>query len=446
MESSDKRGGLKDKIGEYPASNIPPALGWEQLSAGILAGVAERRRRKRAALWLWWSAGAVGVMVAGWWFMPHPVGLGAFPVGLASSAGLGNSNVDSRCISVPVFKNTTSSSIKFDNQNFTHFKNYISNNQEPTTKSNRNSLTTATQVTMLASALPTLPPATAAPEKMIESLSLEEFNSTELVLISLPALPLAVLEKIPNEDSLSLPKPVQPSPRAHWHVEIAGSTNYFNPNYRSVAPDARTPAPYEKPLLGWQTSVRLQRSFNKNWHLAFGLQWQELRYRTHFNQREMVNLYRPGTIDTIFVNQFTGEETYVYRDSVPGVRTRRFQHYNRHTAWQAPIVVGYSIDANRWGLALQVGVNLQLYQRSQGKTLLDMNESLDLAIGDFYDYAFRHSYLVETQLLYRFNANVRIFTRLGWEQYSQNWLQSRTGAIQRPLVWYMGTGLSWEFR
>lgn len=447
MELFEQRGGLEDKIGEHRATDIPAELGWERMSAGILAGIAERKKRRRVAFWLWWTTGVAALAVLlTLWFISQRVELGCFPVGALNIAFREEVEICEPQVArstskkeLPSIIPMTNETIPFSNHNqtvvaervpfFEKNKSISINNNHPLPPSTPTLVESALQLA----------------ENLDNNSITTVSNLSEMQIHLLPTLTFFI-ENVSNEALTNPSKCPEFQRIAKWQIEIAGYTNSFQSNYRSQESGVATPAAYETPLLGWQTGIRLRRKLSEHWRLSTGVQWQQLRYRSNFSKREAINLYRPGTIDTIFINQFTGEETYVYRDSVPGVRSRNFQHYNTHNALQIPLLFGYEMDGGRWSVAMQAGVNLHLYYRSQGRTLADFDQVIELEQQDFYQNTFRFSYLLETQLQYRINERSQGFMRIGWEQQQQNWLQPQTGASQRPTVWYLGTGLSWEIR
>lgn len=446
MELFEQRGGLEDKIGEHRATDIPAELGWERMSAGILAGVAERRKRRRVAFWLWWTTGAAALAVV-WtlWFISQRVELGCFPVGSLNIASREEVEICEPQVARSTSKKKLPGIIPMTNETIT-FSNH---NQTVATERvpffDKNKSVSINKDHLLPSTPTLVESALQLTENLDDNSITTVANLAEMEIHLLPTLPFLV-ENTSKEVLTNPSKCPEFQHIAKWQIEITGYTNSFQSNYRSQESGAATPAAYETPLLGWQTGIRLRRKLSEHWRLSTGVQWQQLRYRSNFNERETVNLYRPGTIDTIFINQFTGEKTYVYRDSVPGVRSRHFQHYNKHNALQIPLLFGYEMDGGRWSVAMQAGVNLQVYHQSRGRMAIATKEIIELNGDDFYNSSFRLSYLLESQLQYQLTQYSRVFTRIGLEYHSTNWLQTQLGITQRPNVMYVGTGISWDIK
>ncbi|MEM1120162.1 MAG: hypothetical protein AAGJ18_06915 [Bacteroidota bacterium] len=157
-------------------------------------------------------------------------------------------------------------------------------------------------------------------------------------------------------------------------------------------------------------------------------------------------VYQPNTVDTIFTSTLTGQQTIVFADSVLAVETRNFQHFNRHTRLQIPLLVAFELGKKRWRWAWQTGLAFQLLHRSEGRVAISEGIIADFPKKRRYQVNIR--YVLETQLSYQVFDDWSVFTRLGWENQFSDWKISNDPAIlmvQRPSLLRSSIGVRRSF-
>jgi len=245
-------------------------------------------------------------------------------------------------------------------------------------------------------------------------------------------------EGLPAPDYPWLPLAVQnPKPENHsgtWLISLAGGLNTLSENNPNTFPSSM-----ETPLIGWETSLRVQHVRPSGWTWHLGVAYQDLKYRSNWEGTTNVQLYRPNTVDTIFINAATGAETYTYRDSIPGTRSRRFQQHNSHQSLSVHLLGGYSWTLNRLGVQVQGGPDVQLWRRVEGKSVLGPDDIRDL--NTIYHTNPSLAIRLETQLNYEFAESWQLLLRGGWSKSVTDWSVPELNLDRRPSVWSMQLGI-----
>ena len=104
------------------------------------------------------------------------------------------------------------------------------------------------------------------------------------------------------------------------------------------------------------------------WSLGMGLNYTRADYRSDYTFRGLVPAFRPGTIDTIFRDIYTGEERIVTKDSVDVFVERRERQHLLIDRIGIPIVACYALPAGPLRLQLGAGVTPTLL-RARGQLM-----------------------------------------------------------------------------
>ncbi|MEL6254953.1 MAG: hypothetical protein AAFR87_23300, partial [Bacteroidota bacterium] len=245
---------------------------------------------------------------------------------------------------------------------------------------------------------------------------------------------------------LDSPKTIPPSfkkqiedwvPEARWQLEFAGGSNMFSHTFKNASPQN-----FNEYLPGWQASVRLKKNMRKDLHLITGFQWTELRFVSRFQEDKEVNFYRPNTIDTIINRVPSGNQEIIYRDSLPGIRSRNFQHYNSHRILSIPLLIGYEKKLGGLKLGVQSGMQLNLLKQHNGRSLIKADEVWELGDERIYRNRLGISYLLEAQLDWKIRPDNSIFLRASWDQNLDNWISEEISLKARPSILQISFGFS----
>ncbi|MEM6804735.1 MAG: hypothetical protein AAF696_25280, partial [Bacteroidota bacterium] len=173
-----------------------------------------------------------------------------------------------------------------------------------------------------------------------------------------------------------------------------------------------------------------------------GISWTELRFKSFFSLIEGVNLYRPNTVDTIFTSTLTGRQRIVYRDSLPGIRSRDFQHFNRHQILGIPLLLGYERRIGAGELAIQSGLEVLVLKQHRGRSLVESGEILDLGNEALYRNNLGLNFLLEGQFSFPILPNKYGFLRIGFNKQLDNWLTKDLDYRARPIGMQINLGIS----
>ncbi len=136
------------------------------------------------------------------------------------------------------------------------------------------------------------------------------------------------------------------------------------------------------PQAGYFADLRLTKYFQNNLSITGGVAYRQLVYRENLDEERAVRLFRPGTIDTVFVGELTGNETYAFTDTIPGRRETRFQYHNRRNIVTLPLLIGWQTgpenSASDWNLRLRAGLEFTFWEQSSGRTINRNGRIVDL--------------------------------------------------------------------
>ena len=105
-------------------------------------------------------------------------------------------------------------------------------------------------------------------------------------------------------------------------------------------------------------SANYQRRFTPGgWRVRAGLRYERLTWSSQTTFDRPADLFRPGTVDTIFRNLTTGEERIVTVDTVAGILRTQFRGFGKLTLVSVPLGVGksWALGNHRPGFWATVG-------------------------------------------------------------------------------------------
>lgn len=451
MDAFDEQEAFKDRIGDYPSMNIPDNLSWDKMGPAILKGIEKRKKRRKLLIWMWGIAlGFIGFSVIGWWFGYHTCDTNylmsklqtvitttkeTHTVSSKNSEKIISNINENRAEKHALTLEEMETQKRYKVQRFTK----INKKKRKSTKSKKD-----TFILVDGSTLPFIQP----PENK-ENLSEHELLKEASSKITRPILST---EMLPTLSSLLFTKNrefIIPPPalikRAtfspKWQLEMGGGINWWQKELLA----SNTIDSINTPLIGWQFNARINRHFGKYWSIKLGLQIQNLRYKSDFEHTEGTAIYQPKTVDAIFTNTLTGEQSITYRDSIPGLKTRKFQHFNQHTTLKIPLLAGFTLGKKRWKYSFHTGIGLQFLQYSTGRIALEKGRVTNLPDKRLYPAKVKFSYLFETQLSYQITNNMSVLGSVSMERHFTNWLARDAPFRQHPKIGHSSFGLAWSF-
>lgn len=412
-----KPGKLNDILGDIETAPDNPQLDWEHAGPAIQKALQDKERRRRRLL-IWWLSGLGLSLIAAFLFFQTNEVTSKKSASIQLGSELSNTNTASKSqdLSQP-------SSIRTPNQ-LTEKKGSLLTNDRSTSRetsidtyieeslimTNEESISAATeknltdilnsvepnfQANVDDSTRPDLAGSTSEnqnskpeglqgrrsdikPWKFTPRLglidSLSKISFLDLNLLDLPTTELFAISTV---------SAVKKKPRATKSIYLlAGSGTH---NLDDVLDFSESPASGVVEL--GMVFVPFQNPALSNIEFSAGIQYSTDRITTAFTNSSPVQLYRPGTVDTI-ISYSIGEETRITRDSVPGIATRVFRNTASFDQWSVPFHVGYGFSAGIVRLTPEAGIMPTLIQQRSGRisdanfliTDIQQNSSVDLQL------------------------------------------------------------------
>ena len=384
MEPFDQKGALNDALGHHPSKNIPAALSWEQMGPQIQAKLAARKKRRRV-FWWWLSFGVVTI-TAFYYLLtaPWPPIIAHFPVAVGHelideiAKGLVIAPAsEGKTIRAARYLTTTAmdlpSATRKVSRGVSEETTFVHASSHGKTRipSKEKGITTLPVGSDAFTDNPVAVSLKQAAEMSTSGLS-EITDAPVLNIITLTAYPLSkdFTEEVQGivEKWAEAPSVVEPQLTRYWQIEVGIGAN----SYRSLENNTSSSSSTRNPqaLNGFTGSLLAGRRIGAGvYSLWTGFSYQELVQRERFEDEFVLQLYQPNTLDTIYRNLVTGEETLVYTDSVAGVRRIDIQQHNFFRTYAIPVTLRRQWDHQKWPLALQMGVDVNWSQWKKGKTL-----------------------------------------------------------------------------
>lgn len=198
------------------------------------------------------------------------------------------------------------------------------------------------------------------------------------------------------------------------------------------------------PQLSVQLRVGFEQILTDRWFVAAGLDYRHLRFQSAFEDVDHnARIYQPGTVDTIFRNLTTGEETVSTTDTVGGTRIRRFLNHNVVRSVGGSVLLGYQQTFGNHRLSLAAGPRVDFLLGREGKVVAG-----DLEITDFTDAAafgrnVRWAGRLEAGYDWQPEGPWSISLRLGAETGFGDWSSAALGQQPRTVNGLIGLRYRW---
>lgn len=227
-----------------------------------------------------------------------------------------------------------------------------------------------------------------------------------------------------------------------WSIGLYGGVSRFRSNYSGAE---ATFGDLENNLTGFNTGIRVQRHLKGKYSITLGLEYERLRYRFNRNSEDQVKLFRPQTVDTIFIGSITGDTTFVYKDYVDGKRITEVQQFNYHTSVNLPILLSYRLVGHKLGFNINAGMNLRYLQQSTGITATANSTLFDIEEETIYKRSVLIGGLMEAQIEYHLFNRMAITGNFGLEKSFSNWInQTDLNFNSRPVIYGARLGLKYQ--
>ncbi|MGB3547760.1 MAG: outer membrane beta-barrel protein [Saprospiraceae bacterium] len=362
MAPSERPGSLGPRLAGHP-SPVPPGLNWDHMGAPIRAGLRRERRRR---LMLWFASGGLGLLLLLVGTYHYPAADRSLPAVNAPIAsvqpvqyGLPDAGVD---LGITTLREERITEPDFSDK--------LSLDQ-PTVAS----LSSDRRVLSPANSNPgdDRPETFVIPVAPIATVGAGQNAVPSIITLYPEFLPLDV-SLFPKLNTPAVQQTPTPGPRG-INFSLSGGANLTEVD----APESLTDF---TPRPGYYADLRVTKRFGPPWSVPGGSAYRQLRYRENLEEDRAVRLFRPGTVDTVFVGELTGNETYAFTDTIPGRRETRFQYHNRRNIVTLPLLIGWQTgpenSAADWNLRLRAGLEFTFWEQSSGRTINRNGRIVDL--------------------------------------------------------------------
>lgn len=427
-EPTHNEGDFRQRVENYLPEDFPGELSWEQMSTPLLQGLAQERKRRRRRRFIAWflptMVSAIGVSLLLWGYPgPHSNLIQAEEelVSLSSEDPLTISHPDSA---------DRAKTPKDPQEKDKGIKSPVSlGDNSPVVK--RSTSTIQIQTPLIPS------------ENQLRGSRGEE---RVLAPLSRAPFPLSLTPKIPKPLSSELvfffPQKLPLSPRPSSALLVYGGINRFNSSFLPFEEGESITSNQRPDRMGTQVGIALQYPLSSSLLLTAGLELERLRFQVGFEKEESVQLFRPGTIDTLFINSRTGDSTFVFTDSIPGIRSLLLRNTFSSYTIKIPLALSHRLYLQKFSVDLQGGVSVGLFQRNRG---LD-NEQVQQLVGDtrlLSEQGVSIGLNGALQVMYPLTKNLQIVGIAGMEKGVGEWNPTpQSTYTQRPILYQLKLGIT----
>ena len=425
-EPTHNEGDFRKRVENFLPQDLPSELSWEQMSAPLLQGLAQEKKRRRRRRFIVWFLPSLVCSIGISLFLLWPK----------------NSEMNS------TLKNTEITSALNEDVNTALTPD--SSNQIISTPSTPKTGITSDAPSSLFDPPRALPSAPAVQKQAATALSTEQMLdsgtgiSQTLSFLSTPPVSLIpeIPKPLPNDYVLFLPHKLPLSPRPQSAILLYGGVNRFSSSSLPFEEGAIISQPQRPDRMGFQMGIAFQQPLSSSLLLSTGLELERLRYEVGMEKEENVLLFRPGTIDTLFINSRTGDSTFVFTDSIPGIRSLLLRNTFSTYSIKIPVALSHRFYLQALSLDLQGGISVGLFQRNRG---LD-NEQVQRLLGDtdiLPEQGVTFALQGALQVMYPLTKDLQIVGIAGIEKGIAEWNASPQATYaQRPILYQVKLGIT----
>ena len=262
------------------------------------------------------------------------------------------------------------------------------------------------------------------------------------IYVEIPTLVVPIANIIPIA---SIFEPEDFFNTSKWSISLSGGINFFNPNYTST-PIGADPTSFEEELIGGSASLRINRSLASGLTLSSGIEMDRLRYLFKLDETYQVNLYRPDTPDTLFINRSRGDTSFIFTDTIPGTRSILARQYSSHIRIAIPLLLGYQVQSPKWTHTLRAGPQFQFYRNTKGFTILEEESLINIREQRTKDFGISLGIQAEYESAYEIASDWMILTQVGMQKSVGEWTYEQAqGLRNKPLMMYGRIGIGKRF-
>lgn len=425
-EPIHNQGDFRKRVENYLPQDLPAELSWEEMSMPLLQGLAQEKKRRRRRRFFAWFLPSFVCFIGVSLFLLWPKN----PETISTHE---NTEITS------TLPEGSLTSIQPD-----------SSSQSISTKPNPNTEIHSDAIPSLSNAPRALPSAPAVKKQAAVTPSTEQRPesgtglSQNLTFLSAPPVSLIpeIPKPLPSDYALFLPQKLPLSPRPQSAILFYGGVNRFSSSFLPFEEGDIISQTQRPDRMGFQTGVAVQHPLSPTLFLTTGLELERLRYEVGLEREENVRLFRPGTIDTLFINSRTGDSTFVFTDSIPGIRSLLLRNTFSTYSIKIPVLLSHRFYLQKVSLDLQGGISVGLFQRNRG---LD-NEQVQRLLGESDLLSEQGMTLALNggfQVMYPLAKDLQIVGIAGIEKGVMEWNSSpQSTYTQRPILYQLKLGIT----
>ena len=425
-EPTHNEGDFRKRLESFLPQDLPSELSWEQMSAPLLQGLAQEKKRRRRRRFIVW-------------FLPSlicSVGVSLFLLWPKNSEMISTHGKKEIPSALP---ESSITSIQPDSSSQS-----ISTNSNPHTRIHSDTISSLFHTSRALQSAPAVQKQAAA------ALSTEQRPDSGVglsqTLSFLSATPVSLIPEIPkplpSDYVLFLPQKLPLSPRPQSAILLYGGVNRFSSSFLPFEEGEIISQTQRANRMGFQTGVAFQQALSSSLLLSTGLELERLRYEVGMEKEENVLLFRPGTIDTLFINSRTGDSSFVFTDSIPGIRSLLLRNTFSTYSIKIPVALSHRFYLQALSLDLQGGISVGLFQRNRGLN----NEQVQRLLGEtdiLSEQGLTFSLQGALQVMYPLTKDLQIVGIAGIEKGVAEWnASSQSTYTQRPILYQLKLGIT----
>lgn len=177
---------------------------------------------------------------------------------------------------------------------------------------------------------------------------------------------------------------------------------------------------YEKPLETYGASMLVGYKLN-NWFVEIGLSAQ---VHTSYFENIFERSHTIAADSTPIFNSLTMETRYEQGGTKNVTETVRIGNFNQYGQIDIPLLVGYNIPINRFGLYAKSGVQASVLSWEKGRSIKEGGEIDELVSSTTYSTRRGWTYLAELGASYKLSPSLTVQSGISYAQSLSSWTRS----------------------
>lgn len=456
MKNNDIEKNIKDQLGSYENFDGDQMSLWSEIEQEL------DKDKKRGFFWIWIGTGFLLIGLAtGWIFFEEKKDI-EIADNKTSQQSIYKNNKSMKTIDSLVTEPSATKAIspisetiisQKTNQNSISFspkKNTSSISHNTTANGNTNIFSTKNKNKNSSNAITAI---VSADKNKTSTETTPEIKLKEEVIF-LPNLFLQLAEKnneVATLDSIFyFESEEKDSAKYKWGLSIAGGINSHTTGYNNTSTFSSLRKNSERPLLGWNFQLELERRLPKDFFVTSGIHfnrnWMEFKYKSTTEEVQ----YLENVVVAFDLDLAIGDTTFYYGDTtITATTTRDVKHYNRYDKLKIPILFGKKWSKGKFTFGGFAGVSLDIWLRQKGRNLspdefvLTYDSKNSDEPNAFPRFGFNADF--RGVVNYKFGKRHHLFFQPNMSIALSNWSNSNFGLVQKPITFGVNLGYQFKF-